>query len=63
MWSLLWIVAMLLGVGAIVWGAEIFVKQLVAASAQLGVSSFALALLLTGAEPEELFVHSRARQP
>lgn len=54
MWSLLWIVAMLLGVCAIVWGAEIFAKHLAAAAAQLGVSSFALALLLAGAEPEEL---------
>ena len=50
----LWIVVLLLSVGAIVWGAETFAKHLAAASSQLGVSSFALALLLAGAEPEEL---------
>lgn len=55
MWMILfWIIAMLLGVGAIVWGAETFAKHLAAAATKLGVSSFALALLLAGAEPEEL---------
>lgn len=54
MLTLLWIVVLLLSVGAIVWGAERFAKHLAAASSQLGVSSFALALLLAGAEPEEL---------
>ena len=39
---------------AIVWGAETFAEHLGTASVQLGVSSFALALLLAGAEPEEL---------
>lgn len=42
------------GAAAIVWGAELFAEHLAAASARLGVSSFALALLLAGAEPEEL---------
>jgi cation:H+ antiporter len=50
----LWAAAFLIGVGAIVWGAETFAENLGAASAQLGVSAFALALLLAGAEPEEL---------
>ena len=52
--TLLWIAVLLLSVGAIVWGAETFANHLAAASSQLGVSSFALALLLAGAEPEEL---------
>lgn len=52
--TVLWIVVLLLSVGAIVWGAERFAKHLAAASSQLGVSRFALALLLAGAEPEEL---------
>ncbi|MDQ3178194.1 MAG: sodium:calcium antiporter [Actinomycetota bacterium] len=42
------------GVAAIVWGAESFAENLVRASSRLGVSTFALALLLAGAEPEEL---------
>jgi cation:H+ antiporter len=42
------------GVGAIVWGAETFAEHLAAAANRLGVSAFALALLLAGAEPEEL---------
>lgn len=42
------------GIAAIVWGAETFAEHLARASAQLGVSAFALALLLAGAEPEEL---------
>ena len=42
------------GLGAIVWGAEQFAEHLARASARLGVSVFALALLLAGAEPEEL---------
>ncbi len=42
------------GVAAIVWGAELFAEHLSAAAARLGVTSFALALLLAGAEPEEL---------
>lgn len=42
------------GIGAIVWGAEAFAEHLGKAAVALGVSSFALALLLAGAEPEEL---------
>ena len=49
-----WLVIALLGVAAIVWGAETFAEHLAAASTRLGVSAFALALLLAGAEPEEL---------
>ena len=49
-----WLVVALLGVGAIVWGAETFAEHLAVASTRLGVSAFALALLLAGAEPEEL---------
>lgn len=44
----------LVGVAAIVWGAEHFAENLARASTRLGVSTFALALLLAGAEPEEL---------
>lgn len=50
----LWIIALLASVGAIVWGAEAFAEHLGKAAVTLGVSSFALALLLAGAEPEEL---------
>ena len=49
-----WLLITLLGVGAIVWGAEQFAEHLSVASVRLGVSSFALAILLAGAEPEEL---------
>lgn len=52
--ALLWILVMAAGAAAIVWGAELFAEHLAAASARLGVSAFALALLLAGAEPEEL---------
>jgi cation:H+ antiporter len=48
------LVALLIGVGLIVWGAEQFAEHLVAASHRLGVTTFALAVLLAGAEPEEL---------
>ncbi len=51
---LLWLVVLAAGVSAIVWGAEVFAEHLGRASVALGVSSFALALLLAGAEPEEL---------
>jgi cation:H+ antiporter len=44
----------LAGVALIVWGAEAFAEHLGSASVRLGVSTFALALLLAGAEPEEL---------
>lgn len=49
-----WIVAFLGGIGLVVWGAEAFAEHLGSAAVTLGVSSFALALLLAGAEPEEL---------
>ena len=48
------VVAVFAGVAIIVWGAETFAEHLAAAAARLGVTSFALALLLAGAEPEEL---------
>ena len=49
-----WILVMVTGTAVIVWGAELFAEHLAAASARLGVTTFALALLLAGAEPEEL---------
>jgi len=42
------------GVALVVLGAELFAEHLDVASRRLGVSAFALALLLAGAEPEEL---------
>jgi len=48
------VIAIVGGVALIVWGAETFAKHLAVASARLGVSTFALAILLAGAEPEEL---------
>jgi cation:H+ antiporter len=48
------LLVVIVGVGSIVWGAEMFAEHLAAASVRLGVSSFAMALLLAGAEPEEL---------
>ncbi len=48
------VAAAMIGVGAIVWGAERFAEHLACAATRLGVSTFALALLLAGAEPEEL---------
>ncbi|PPS44925.1 sodium:proton exchanger [Chroococcidiopsis sp. TS-821] len=51
---ILWIGVILVGVAAIVWGAETFAENLGEAAVRLQVSSFALALLLAGAEPEEL---------
>lgn len=48
------VVALVGGVALVVWGAELFAEHLAAASARLGVSAFALAILLAGAEPEEL---------
>jgi cation:H+ antiporter len=42
------------GIALIVVGAEVFAEHLEAASRRLGVSAFVLALLLAGAEPEEL---------
>jgi cation:H+ antiporter len=49
-----WVIAVLGGVTAIVWGAEAFAEHLAPAAVALRVSTFALALLLAGAEPEEL---------
>ena len=49
-----WLLIAGLGVALIVWGAETFAEHLAVASARLGVSAFALAILLAGAEPEEL---------
>lgn len=51
---ILWLVLAGAGLAAIVWGAETFAEHLAAAAAGLGVSTFALAILLAGAEPEEL---------
>lgn len=48
------LIAVVVGVVAIVWGAETFAEHLAESATQLGVSTFALALLLAGAEPEEL---------
>ena len=48
------IAALLAGVAVIVWGAETFAEHLAAAARQLRLTNFALALLLAGAEPEEL---------
>lgn len=50
----LWIVTMAAGTAAIVWGAERFAEHLAEASKRLGITTFALAVLLAGAEPEEL---------
>jgi cation:H+ antiporter len=52
--NFLWLLVLVAAVGAIVWGAEAFAEHLGGAAERLGVSSFALALLLAGAEPEEL---------
>ncbi len=51
---IVWILLLVAGVVAIVWGAEQFAEHLSAAAARLGVGAFALALLLAGAEPEEM---------
>jgi cation:H+ antiporter len=48
------VIVMLAGVAGIVWGAEAFAEHLAPAAVALQVSTFALALLLAGAEPEEL---------
>jgi cation:H+ antiporter len=52
--TVLWLTAMAGGTAAIVWGAERFAEHLADASNRLGVTAFALAVLLAGAEPEEL---------
>lgn len=51
---ILWLAVSLGGVALIVWGAETFAEHLAAASVRLGASAFGLAVLLAGAEPEEL---------
>lgn len=51
---ILGVVGIVAGVAAIVWGAEAFAEHLAGAATRLNVSAFALALLLAGAEPEEL---------
>lgn len=51
---IVWVAVLAGGVALIVWGAESFAENLGRASTRLGVGAFALALLLAGAEPEEL---------
>lgn len=48
------VMILMAGVGLIAWGAEAFAEHLGSAAVALGVSTFALAVLLAGAEPEEL---------
>lgn len=48
------VLLLVVSVVLIVWGAEQFAEHLAAASSRLGVTTFALAVLLAGAEPEEL---------
>jgi cation:H+ antiporter len=48
------ILALAGGVAMVIAGAELFAEHLEGASRRLGVSAFAVALLLAGAEPEEL---------
>lgn len=50
----IWGLLIVVGVVLIVWGAETFAKHLGEAAVRLQMSSFALAILLAGAEPEEL---------
>lgn len=50
------VATVVVGVAAIVWGAEAFAEHLAPAAVALRVSTFALALLLAGAEPEELAI-------
>lgn len=52
--TIAWILLILAAVALIVWGAETFAEHLGTVAVKLQVSSFALALLLAGAEPEEL---------
>ena len=49
-----WVLLVVAGVSGIAWGAEAFAEHLAPAAVALRVSTFALALLLAGAEPEEL---------
>ena len=48
------LLGLLVGVVLIVWGAETFARHLAVAATRLGVTVFALGILLAGAEPEEL---------
>ncbi|WP_017302377.1 sodium:calcium antiporter [Nodosilinea nodulosa] len=52
--TILWGLLIVAGIALIIWGAETFAEHLGAAAVRLRVSAFALALLLAGAEPEEL---------
>ena len=53
--TLVWPAAMAAGTAAIVWGAERFAEHLADVySKRLGVTAFWSAVLLAGAEPEEL---------
>jgi cation:H+ antiporter len=52
--TVLWLFVMVAGTAMIVWGAERFAEHLATASKRLGITAFALAVLLAGAEPEEL---------
>lgn len=52
--TFLWIVVLVSSVVAIMWGADLFAEHVAGAAAHLGVSKFALVVLLAGAEPEEL---------
>ncbi len=54
MTTILLLLLPLAGVGAIVWGAEAFAEHLGPVAKHLGTSTVALAILLAGAEPEEL---------
>ncbi len=54
MTTTLLILLLLASVGAIVWGAEAFAEHLGPLAKHLGTSKVALAILLAGAEPEEL---------
>jgi cation:H+ antiporter len=54
MHAVLQVTIVAVGVALIVWGAEAFAEHLSVAAVRLGVSAFALAVLLAGAEPEEL---------
>lgn len=54
MHTFLSLAGVVVGAGFIVFGAEQFAENLSEASARLGITAFALAVLLAGAEPEEL---------
>ncbi len=54
MTAVAWLALAAGGLAAVVWGAEAFAEHLSIAAVRLGVSAFVLAILLAGAEPEEL---------